>query len=108
METTPGLTHNAAGPKGAYPRDSWPYVFLFSSQGKRKPSGILIYKKFPRAPPLDSPLDWNAPAGQLSQMETTPRPTHNAAAPECACPRDSWPYVFLFFFPKGKENLQGY
>ena len=44
METTPGLTHNAAGPKGACPRDSWPYVFLFSSQGKRKPAGILIYK----------------------------------------------------------------
>ena len=44
METTPGLTHNAAGLKGACPRDSWPYVFLFSSQGKRKPSLILIYK----------------------------------------------------------------
>ena len=44
METTPGLTHNAAGPKGACPGDSWPYVFLFSSQGKRKPAGILIYK----------------------------------------------------------------
>ena len=44
METTPGLTHNAAGPKGACPRDSWPYVFLFSSQGKRKPAGIQIYK----------------------------------------------------------------
>ena len=44
METTPGLTNNAAGPKGACPRDSWPYVFLFSSQGKRKPAGILIYK----------------------------------------------------------------
>ena len=58
--------------------------------------GLKIRGRAPRAPPLDPPLDWNAPAGQLWQMETTPGLTHNAAGPKGACPRDSWPFVFLF------------
>ena len=60
----------------------------------------------PRGPPLDPPLDWNAPAGQLWQMETTPGLTHNAAGPKGACPRDSWPYVFLFS-SQGKRKPAG-
>ena len=95
------------------PRSSRPRHKGWGGRSEKKNSrlfwpqfGLKIRRRAPRAPPLDPPLDWNAPAGQLWQMETTPGLTHNAAGPKGACPRDSWPYVFLFS-SQGKRKPAG-
>ena len=95
------------GPQSSRPRHKgWGAVSKKNSRLFWPQFGLTIRGARPRSLPLDPPLDWNAPAGQLWQMETTPGLTHNAAGPKGACPRDSWPYVFLFS-SQGKRKPAG-